>query len=461
MHRFYSKYLKPKSDDEDIARREYTFNVLLASLLALTFTALAITLLRKISQGSSYNDSSPIIYFVSVIILLTLYLFSRRKFRDWIVYLFVFLYLILGTIALYLYGYALPAGLLTYVIVIIISGILISARASLIMTTIIFVCLITLSYLQNNNITHPYTAELDDPLQLHDAFIYTIMFGIIFAVSWLSNREIERSLKRIRQSEEMLRNERNRLEIKVKERTRQLERAQVEKTLELYRFAEFGRLSSSLLHDLANPLTAVSLTLDQIKGEQGTQLMKQIKDGINSMEGYVHSARRQLRSQSEDKVFECKTEIERVIAFLYSKAQSNNIKIKSQLVNNAFLYGDVSKFNQVVANLLANAIDAYSTLDKKRWARVTLSSKIVAKDNAVCIYIHDRGKGISASDMKKIFDPFFTTKSSERGTGIGLTITKRIVEEDFYGKILAKSSKKDGTTFTLTLPLHTHSSDTI
>jgi signal transduction histidine kinase len=452
----YSKYLEPKSHDEDVARREYTFNVLLAGLLALTFAAFLITLLRQISQGSAYHDSSPYIHLSALTFLLILYAFSRNRFSHWIVYIFVALYLILGTYALLLYGYALPTGLLTYVLAIIISGILISARASLGMTFLICITLGVLATLQGNGVMHPSTSGLDEPLSTSNVAVYMLMFLIIFSVSWLSNREIEKSLRRARRSEELVRKERNRLEVKVIERTRELERAQVEKNLELYRFAEFGRLSSSLLHDLANPLTAVSLNLDQLKGPKGSKLMTQIKEGINSMEQYVHSARRQLRSQSESKVFDCKPEIERVVSFLSSKAQSNNIKVRAQLVSNAYLQGDGSKFNQVMANLLANAIDAYIGSARRTSYRVTITSKVSTYDNTIRISVHDRGRGISSGEMKRIFDPFFTTKSSERGTGIGLTITKRIVEEDFNGEIIVKSSKKNGTTFALNLPLYTN-----
>ncbi len=74
------------------------------------------------------------------------------------------------------------------------------------------------------------------------------------------------------------------------------------------------------------------------------------------------------------------------------------------------------------------------------------------RDN-VMITIRDRGIGILADDINKIFQPFFTTKSSQKGTGIGLSISRDIVEKNFSGKITVLSSKKTGTLFTVILPL--------
>ncbi len=118
------------------------------------------------------------------------------------------------------------------------------------------------------------------------------------------------------------------------------------------------------------------------------------------------------------------------------------------------MYGDSSRFSQVISNLVANAIDSYDDAKSKRPRQVKVSTFINTKDKLVTLSIADKGSGIPAKAIKKIFEPFFTTKSSEHGTGIGLTITKRIIEEDFLGNIEVSSERGKGTVFILTLPLY-------
>jgi len=332
------------------------------------------------------------------------------------------------------------------------SGILISATASLIMTAASLVGLIGLAYVQINQLYVPNTEDLYKPMPEADLIVYVVIFMIIFLVSWLSSREIDRSLARARKSESALRSERNSLERKVRERTQQLEKTQVEKSLELYRFAEFGRLSSTLLHDIVNPLTAASLDLEQLEKHQQSRVVGQIRDSINYMEQYIQSARRQLRSQSEIRRFDTSIEIKRVNAFLASKARTERVKVKCNLADGADLYGDSTKFSQIVANLIGNAIDAYSNVKSQSKRVVTVTTQI-DEDNLV-VSVTDYGEGIPTKEISRIFDPFFTTKASERGTGIGLTIVKKIIKEDFRGVISVTSSKNVGTSFIVTLPIN-------
>lgn len=454
LRAFYTGYIKPKARDEDQARREYIFNILIVGFLALTLSAFTISLLRQISNGTSGTNIPPTVLIIPVLLLLALYVGSRRGFNNKIAYTFIGIYIFLGTVGLYLYSLALPHGLLIYALVIIVSGILISSRAAFHLTLLLIAFLLTMAWGQTHNIIQPYTNGLTRPFQLSDVVVYIFIFAVICAVSWLSSREIEASLNRARVSEEQLRAERNLLEIKVKERTRELEAAQVEKTRELYRFAEFGRMSASLLHDLANPLTAVSLNFGQLENGNNTDTMNYVRDGITHMEQYVQSARRQLRSQGDVREFDSKEEILKVVSFLASKAKHHKVKLECDLASGAKLKGDITKFSQVTSNLIANAIDAYSGLSMSKGRVVRVNTKVNKAGDTLTLSVSDEGVGIAKKDLERIFDPFFSTKSSDRGTGIGLTITKRIVEEDFKGKLYVDSTKQEGTSFTVVLALH-------
>lgn len=444
----------PKSCNVDTAKREYIFNILLLGFMLLTLAASLVSLARELIGRAEVNHYvSTYILLIPLVTLIILYILSRIHFRDYLIYLFIILVGLLGTFSLYKYGYILPQGLLIYVLVIIMSGIMISARASILATVLIFISLSVLAIVQINYQSNAYIEEIKEPLNIENLIVYIFIFTVIFLVSWLSNREIEASLKSARESEKELLAEREMLEVKIKKRTKDLEEAQIEKSMELYRFAEFGRLSSSLLHDLANPLTVVSLNLAQLSDVRKPRVVNQVREGVTHMEQYIQSARRQLRSQSEITVIDTKYEIEKVKNFLSTKSRQHKVRLVCRLSHDARVLGDNAKFSQVIANLIANAIDSYSDSSKANNRSVVISSKVNTSQNIILILIRDKGIGITEDELEKIFNPFFTTKSSDRGTGIGLTITKRIVEEDFQGSIKVESSK-NGTVFIIELPLY-------
>jgi signal transduction histidine kinase len=120
-------------------------------------------------------------------------------------------------------------------------------------------------------------------------------------------------------------------------------------------------------------------------------------------------------------------------------------KLASQLPE---VYVDFDNIFQVIINLLTNAFDSMPD-----GGRLLIESKL-CKDHDSCVQfsISDTGHEIKKEDVDKIFDPFFTTKDKGKGIGIGLAISKRIIE-DHGGKISAVSSSGEGTTFTVCLPV--------
>ncbi len=449
--KLYIKYVKPRSNDEDQARREYVFNILVLGFWALTTAAFLLSLIHFILDNNHQNVA-PWILLIPVVGLGWLYRLSRKSFANYLVYIFSGVYFSLGVYALHTYSVNLSQGLLTCGLAIAIAGFLISSRAAIVMTALTIGAIILLTYLQATGVTQPYIAELDEPYTIKNAIVLCGIFCVIMLIAWLATSEIEISLKRARISEAALRRERNSLEAKVRLRTKELEAAQLEKTRELYRFAEFGRLSSSLIHDLADPLTAVSLSFGQIEYGAQPETTGHIRASITHMEHYVESARRQLRSQSDVKPFDSKDEVEKVINFQSSRARTAKVKVCKKLATNTIIVGDSAKFSQVISNLIGNAIDSYGGTDIKKPRKIWIDTS--QSNGRFHISVRDIGSGISQSDIKRIFDPFFSTKSSDRGTGIGLTITQRIVEDDFKGKLHVESTKQTGTTFTVELPLN-------
>jgi signal transduction histidine kinase len=129
------------------------------------------------------------------------------------------------------------------------------------------------------------------------------------------------------------------------------------------------------------------------------------------------------------------------------KLNNKKITIEKDYENiNVNVLGDENKLSQAFSNIIMNGcqsipVDRYDG---------TLRVGIIQNKEKVDISIADNGDGISTEDVIRIFEPFFSTKTI--GAGLGLAITKKIIE-DHYGKIVVDSILKKGTTFKITLPI--------
>src|SRR5262249_17072203 len=101
-------------------------------------------------------------------------------------------------------------------------------------------------------------------------------------------------------------------------------------------------------------------------------------------------------------------------------------------------------------NLVSNAIDAYATVPDQRHLPIRIL--LFHGAGLVHVLVEDHGQGIAPDALGKVFEPFFTTKSSNHGTGIGLSISRQIIEQDFHGLLSVQSTLHVGTTFTVLLP---------
>jgi len=366
---------------------------------------------------------------------------------------------------IFLWGIELPAALLFYIMIIIISGILISTRSSFVMTLII---ILTISIVNNFRIfgfIHPNLYWKEEIWGADDIITLFIIFLIIATVSWLSNREIEKSLKRARKSEAELKEERDMLEVRVENRTQELQKAQMEKMAQIYKFAEFGRLSGGLFHDLINPLNAVTLNIEKIKetGRLGGEFQEVESDlertikATNRMRDFINSVKRQIAHEDNPELFSINQEVNEAIEVLKYRARKNNIKIIFKSKEEIQTLGSPTKFNQVMVNLINNAIDAYLDTNKDIIREIKID--LAEENNTLIISVRDYGRGIPKDILDKIFEPFFTTKDFKQnkssGTGIGLSLTKRIIEKDFDGSIKVESEENKGAKFTIKFPLIT------
>lgn len=447
-------FLGPKNLDEDLRRRELILNLLLIFSAGAFFF---LNIIRLIDLITHVDDRGLPLAYTLLIFFFFLFLFwlgrsGRIRLASWGL---ILAYAAPLSYCFIVWGADLPAALLLTVLLITLCGILLGTAAVLYSTLIINIGLLILSYSQEHGLIKYNSYWHAEKHEVGDALAYAILFMIIAAIVWLFSREIKKALNRARASEAELKQERDLLEIKVIEKTAALRQAEAEKINQLYRFAEFGRLSSGIFHDLINPLTAVSLNLEQISEEDLKKIsaakayVHQALLATRRMEALIASIKKQIQKDKQEKIFSASEEIRQILEILDYKARQARVTIKLEVLQELKIFGSPLKFGQSLGNLLANAIEACEDSQKKE---VLISLRKGAGKGEITV--KDSGVGILSENLEKIWQPFFSTKKEKGlGLGIGLSSTKETIEKDFAGKISVNSDFGKGSEFSICLPL--------
>lgn len=442
--------ISPRQSNEDKRRSELILNILLFSSILFLLIINIIRTIDWLKQGPDRGLPLEISLLILGLFIFLLVLSKKGKTKSAAV-IFIASYALPTIYFACHWGADLPAVLLLSVLIIIFSGVLISARFAWINSAIIGAFLLLIAELQGRSIIKINSYWRLEKNELADMFSYLIILGVIATVSWLYAREIEKSLYRARRSEQDLQKERDLLEIKVEERTKQIHELEMEKISQLYRLAEFGRLSSGIFHDLINPLTAVGLSLEQLSQENNLKTNNHLEQAFRAtrkMESFIVSIKKQIKGEKIKKYFWLKQEIQEVQQILQHKIIKSGVEIKIETDPTLQLYGDPLKFNQIIANLLSNAIEACC---QTKSGQIKLQA--YKQNEEILIFIEDNGQGIKKEYQEKIWQTFFSTKNqADCGLGIGLASVKNIVEKDFKGTIELISSAPGKTIFKISLP---------
>jgi len=455
---FIKTIIKARHPKEDIRRRELILNILLIGSIV---CFLIINIIRVIDLLSHPDDRGlPIIYTLAILFFfIFLFWLSKKGKIKTASLLLITIYSLPMIFSFINWGADLPAALLLSILIIALFGILINHKMVFVSAIIINLFLILLTYFQGNNKIAVINYWRSEKHEISDAIVYMVIILIITAVTWLFSREISRALVRARRSEWALKEERDNLEIKVIERTAQVKEMEKEKINQLYRLAEFGRLSSGIFHDLINPLTAVSLNLEQIQNSQKHELsdaktcLDQAIIASRKMEDLIISIKKQIQKESSLTTFSINNEIKQIIQLLGYKARKAEIEISFQSKNIIIIYGDPIKFNQIMTNLICNAIESYETKILGEETDKIIKIELAENEKEIILEIIDHGSGIAPENINKIFQPFFSTKiENGRGLGLGLSSSKNLIEKDFNGSINISSVLNKETRFSVTFP---------
>nr|WP_281166812.1 ATP-binding protein [Thermodesulfobacterium thermophilum] len=219
------------------------------------------------------------------------------------------------------------------------------------------------------------------------------------------------------------------------------------------KLAAIGQLAAGIAHEINNPLGGIILCLDNVirssmDEKTKNQHIELINQGLSRIQNIIKVLLDFSRTTELNlRVCEVKDLIENVLKLINYYLKEKSIKLKIELEQNLSpVYLDSNKIEQVLLNLILNAVDAMENSEEK-----VLTIKVYHKDSKMFIEVSDTGSGIPPHVAEKVFDPFFTTKPLGKGTGLGLFISKSIVEQH-GGKIWFTTSEK-GTTFVVEIPL--------
>lgn len=462
----YWACIEVRADSEDKRRKAFVLNVILISSI-LVLSMLGVLAIRNaIDLGRAYEGIRISVLLWIYAGFLASYILLRLGYQRVSAYLLAFLIFIGNAYITFHWGIDVPDMLLSYAFLVVVIGIVINSAAAFTATFIIGSFLSVAGWLQLSGKILVQSYWRTEMFNFRDALEFSLYFLLIAAVSWLSNREIGASLNRAINSEEALKQERDQLEVTVDRRTRELHEAQAERISQMYRFSEFGRLASGFFHDLNNPLMTLELYLDAIKKDANSEALKIGHENIQNaidvaqhIEVFTRSMQNQLRESDNLEEFSIAEETQKVIALSKHKLISNLVGVSCEGDVTLKAFGNPLKFHQIILNLISNAIDAYgapsveTTIDVKNSPR-TIEIRVYSRGAQAIIEVSDQAGGINQDTIARMFEPFFTTKTSDKNTGLGLSITRMIVEKHFLGTINVDNIQPHGAQFSIAIPAY-------
>jgi signal transduction histidine kinase len=225
------------------------------------------------------------------------------------------------------------------------------------------------------------------------------------------------------------------------------------------KLAAAGRFAATVAHEINNPLEAVTnliyLALRAPGLSPGAQEYLQMADKEVARVGHIaQQALRFYRDPTSATEIDLSRMMDDILNVYSGRTEHKRLQLLRQYHSPAVIQGMAGELRQVFGNLVLNAIDA-SRPDGKIVVRIASRQRWGTRpQNGVRVTIADAGKGIAAEHRQRLFEPFFTTKQ-EVGTGLGLWVTRGIVEK--HGGAIrfrsSQNSKHGGTTFVVFLPL--------
>jgi signal transduction histidine kinase len=240
-------------------------------------------------------------------------------------------------------------------------------------------------------------------------------------------------------------------------------RAQDHILIQQSKMAAMGEMMSAITHQWKQPLTTTAAIVGNIKLEEEFKEkpnshiltnMDKIQDQLNFMNQTINDFSNFFKPQKTKEIFVLSNTCMSVVKLIESQLQAKSIKLSTHFEDETLSITNYkNEFIQVLLNIINNAKDALESkiaLHSIQKGEGSIKLSTFTKGDYIYITIEDNAQGIPESIIDKIFDPYFTTKSESMGTGIGLYMSKSIVEESMGGS-LKVTNGEHGAIFTIKL----------
>ncbi len=222
--------------------------------------------------------------------------------------------------------------------------------------------------------------------------------------------------------------------------------------LEAERLATIGRMASSISHDLRHSLAAIVANAEflcesRLTSDQREELYQEVRTAVNSMTDLIDSLLEfsRTRESLRPSYGSVKETVDRVVQSIRTHPDFHRVQISVSQVGNSIGWFDPRKLERALYNLLLNACESV-TPDA---GRVEVQLREIP--NAVEVRVMDNGHGIPEAIRNRLFEPF-VSYGKENGTGLGLTVVHKIVQ-DHGGEVVVERTSDSGTVFRIVLPL--------
>lgn len=228
--------------------------------------------------------------------------------------------------------------------------------------------------------------------------------------------------------------------------------------IQVEKMRALGGLTAGVAHELNNPMMGIlNFVQYAIKHTDendrkyrplvdAEREVKRCQDIISNLLTFSR-----MKAEGEEDFAEIKisTIYDRVIQLLAYKIKTHNVNVQVIIPDNEpEIKIKINKIQQVILNIVANAIDAMQDSAQK-----DLTFKVTVNADSLILEITDTGSGMDEETIDKIFEPFYTTKETGKGTGLGLAVSQSIIEEH-QGSLYCKSKPGKGTSFIIQIPMH-------
>jgi two-component system NtrC family sensor kinase len=225
------------------------------------------------------------------------------------------------------------------------------------------------------------------------------------------------------------------------------------------KLASIGRLAAGVAHEINNPLGGILAFTQILMNEQAQddedrrECLQEIERSALRCKAVVESLMRFSRQSAHDEVgpVSLNDVVRAALRLCGHRLSLEGLEIDTQLQPGLPpVLGDSGQLEQVVLNLVTNAVDSVREVHQSGTGHIWLSTSV--SDGEVLLEVSDNGRGVEEQHLDKLFDPFFTTKEEGKGSGLGLAVTYAIVKEH-DGRIVVRNRPQGGAAFTVALTI--------